>query len=378
MRVAVIGGGIVGLAVAEELTRRQIPVVLLEKNPGLAREASLVAAGILSPQSEVQEPGPFLDLLLSADALIPEIVDRLESESGLDLDYQRCGMLGLAFSDSQEESLERNRIWQKLAGIPVEGWTAEKIRREEPAVDGPIRAGFFWPTTGRIDPVPMARAYERGILRRGGEIQVGTPVRSIRIRGGRVAGVETPAGLIDADAVIDCAGPWAGLEGALPFQIPCVPVRGQILQFAASEKFLSRIVHSETGYLVQRSGGRLVAGTTLERAGYDCRVTEEGRRSIREGAARICSQVSRFSLQEERAGLRPDTPDHLPILGETPIPGLFVAAGHYRNGILLAPITGQLMADLVMGRKPSISLIPFGLDRFLSIEKSQMKREEIK
>lgn len=375
MRVAVMGGGMIGLAVAEELTRRRTEVVLFERNDAVAREASSAAAGILSPQSEANGRGSFLDLLLSGARLVPETVGRLQTDTGFDLDYQPCGMIGLAFSESEEEALERDRAWQAEAGIAVEGWSADRIRREEPAVDGPVRRGLFWPESGRIDPVPMAQAYEQLIRKRGGEIRTQEPVLSIRLRGDRAIGVETAGGGTDVDGIINCAGSWAGLDGALPFPIPCIPVRGQILQFGVQGALVRRVVHSARAYLVQRRGGRLVAGTTVERVGYDRRVTEAGRRWIREGAAQICSQVGRLPVDAEWAGLRPDTPDHLPILGETPIRGLWVAAGHYRNGILLAPLTGRLMADCITGRAPELPIGPFRPDRFLATVNSQTKEE---
>lgn len=370
MRVALIGGGIIGLAVAEALTRRQVQVVLLERNEAVAREASFAAAGIFSPQSEADGAGPFLDLLLAGARLISETVQRLEQEAELDLGYRARGMVGLAFSESEEAALERDRAWQAKAGIAVERWSAQEIRRQEPAVDGSVLGGLFWPENGQIDPVLMAQAYERLIRRQGGEIRTGVPVLSVRIRGDQAVGVETAAGVVDADVVINCAGSWAGFDGRLPFKIPCIPVRGQILQFQVPLPLVNRVVHSRRAYLVQRSGGRLVAGTTVERVGYDRQVTEEGRRSIQAGAAQICSEVSRLPLRAEWAGLRPDAPDHLPILGPTPIRGLFAATGHYRNGILLAPITGRLMADCVTGRKPELPLEPFRLERFLAMANS--------
>ena len=375
MRVVVIGGGMIGLAVAEELVRRRVKVLLLERNEAVAREASSAAAGILSPQSEARGPGPFLDLLRAAAARIPNEAARLQADSGLDFDYRPCGMLNLAFSESEEHALEQARDWQLKAGIAVESWMARRIREEEPAVDGPARSGLFWPENSQLDPVPMAQAYERLILRGGGEIRTGTPVLSVRLRGDQVAGVQTPGGGIEVDAVINCAGSWAGFDEGLPCSVPCAPVRGQILQFRVRQALVRRVVHSEAAYLVQRRDGRLVAGTTVERVGYDRRVTEEGRRSIRQGAARICSSLAGLPVEAEWAGLRPDTPDHLPILGETPVRGLWVAAGHYRNGILLAPLTGRLMADCVMGRAPEISLGPFRLDRFLAMANSHTKEE---
>lgn len=376
MRVVVIGGGMVGLAVADELVLRRVQVILLERNQAMAQEASAAAAGILSPQSGAAGPGPFFDLLLAGGRLIPETVRRLEADTGLDLDYRPCGMLGLAFSESEEAEMERDLAWQSEAGVALERWSARQVRMEEPAVDGPARCGLFWPESGRIDPVPMAQAYERVIRRAGVEVRTGIQVLAVCLRGGQAVGVETTGGGIEADAVVNCAGAWAGFDSGLPFKIPCVPVRGQILQFGVRAALVNRMVYSSSAYLIQRGGGRLVAGTTVERVGFDCRVTEEGRRMIKAAAARICSGVEGLPTAAEWAGLRPDTPDHLPILGETPVRGLWLAAGHYREGILLAPITGRLIADGVTGCRPELPLAPFGLDRFLAMADSQTKEEE--
>ena len=364
MKVVVIGAGMVGLAAADELSRRGIAVELFERNGQVGAEASGAAAGILSPQAEAGGPGPFLDLLLEGRRLIPETVERLQRLSGLSLDFRADGMFGLAFTAEDEADLQRQMQWQKQYGIAVDWADPAQVRRDEPAVDGPVRSAVFWRDNGQLDPVQMAQAYRAVIERSGVAIHLSCPVVRLLIDGGRVHGVETFSGRTEADAVVDCAGSWAELEKVLPFPVPVTPVRGQMLEFSVPGPVFRRILHSPRAYLIQRADGKLVAGTTLERAGFDRSVTEEGRRSIRAGIEEICSQASSWKLERAWAGLRPDTPDHLPILGETPLSGFWMAAGHYRNGILLAPLTGRLIADWITGKAVPQGIGVFGLRRF--------------
>ena len=364
MKAVVIGGGITGLAVADELSRRGIQVVLLERSTALGQEASSAAAGILAPQSEVQEPGPFLQLLLSASQLIPEAVSRLESVTGIGIGYRVSGMLTLAFSEAERQEMEQALEWQQRAGPAPEPLQPETARRMEPAVDGPLQACLYWPQTALLDPRRFIDAYEQAVRIQQVEVRLGAAAQRVRIRGGRAVGVETVGGWIESDWVIHCAGPWAGEEIGLPFSIPGVPARGQILRFATPGPFFRRVVKSSRAYLAQRSDDCLIAGTTLEYAGFDKRTTKEGLQEIRDGISWISSRAAALPLQECWAGLRPDTPDHLPILGPTPLEGFLMAAGHFRNGILLAPLTGRLIADCLLGTRSSIDLSPFGISRF--------------
>jgi glycine oxidase len=185
------------------------------------------------------------------------------------------------------------------------------------------------------------------------------------VRGGRAAGVETAAGLIESDWVVHCAGPWAGEEIGLPFALPAIPARGQILQFSTRTPLFRRVVKSPRAYLVQRADGCLIAGTTLEYAGFEKRTTEEGIQQIQAGVKEISAEAGRLPVESAWAGLRPDTPDHLPVLGPTPLEGFLAAFGHFRNGILLAPLTGRLIADSILGVRSSLDLAPFGISRFM-------------
>ncbi len=355
-----------GLAVADELTRRGMEIEVFERNPSVASEASAAAAGILDPCGEAEGSGPFLELLKAGYALFADTVRRLETASGLDLGYRVCGMLALARTDEESENLEREFSWQSKAGVAVERLDPPAIRKAEPAVDGAARCGLWRPQVAQIDVTRMGPAYERVVELQGGIIHRGRPVRRFLVEENRVIGVETSKGKVHADWVINTAGAWGGLDPFLPWEIPCLPVRGQILQFVTQQPLVERVVRSVRAYVVQRTPERLIAGTTVEYVGFDKSVTEEGKRAIHRGAGELCSRLRQIPPETAWAGLRPDTPDHLPILGTTPLEGLLVAVGHFRNGILLAPLTGRLIAELALQRRCSLNLSPFRLARFLA------------
>ena len=365
MKALVIGGGIIGLSLADELARRGIPVTLLERSSGPGREASGAAAGILAPQSEAQGPGPFLDLLLAGAQMIPEAVARLEALTGMDLEHRASGMLTVSFSDAEQEKLETACRWQEAAGLTLQPVEASEIRKMEPAVNDQVRGGIYWAQSAQLDPRKFVAAYEQAARAAGVEIRFGAEVKRVLVNGRRAVGVETSSGRMESDWVIQCGGPWVSKEIGLPFSVPVLPARGQMLQFATRGPLFNRVVKSSRAYVVQRNEETLIAGTTLEYVGFDSQVTEEGGRAILEGVREISASAGSLKAQSSWAGLRPDTPDHLPILGPTPLEGFLVAAGHFRNGILLAPLTGRLMADCILGVRSSTDLAPFRLSRFM-------------
>ncbi|MBI3317881.1 MAG: glycine oxidase ThiO [Candidatus Omnitrophica bacterium] len=365
MRVLIVGAGIIGLSIAEELTRRGVEVELFEKSAEPGSEASSAAAGILSPQGEAKSPGPFLDLLLKGYQMIPEAVARLQTLTGIDLKYRASGMMGLAFSSSDEEELKAELSWQQEAGLWVERLEASQVRKLEPAVDGAVRWGILWPQTSHLDNTALVGAYVKAVAVQGGTLHLGAPVFRFLMEKDRLLGLETDSGKVYGDWVVNAAGCWAGFDPELPFSIPAVPVRGQMLRFRTERPRIQRILRSPRAYLVQRSGDQLIAGTTVEHAGYEKRVTPEGRESIRRGVAEMIPDLSRLEEEASWAGLRPDSPDHLPILGETPLKGLLLATGLFRNGILLAPLTGKLLADWMTAGEAPPDLAPFQVERFL-------------
>jgi glycine oxidase len=285
-------------------------------------------------------------------------------------------MFTLAFSDADEEELVRHLTWQREVGLregesPLrcERVTAAQIRGLEPALDGPVRWGIWWPQTAQLDNTRLVEAYRQLILSQGGVIRTDTPVSRFLVEQDQVVGVETSSEPIRADWVVNCTGSWAGFDRSLSLTFPTVPVKGQILQFRTEAPLLQRIVKSPRAYLVQRSPDQLIAGTTVEYVGYDKSVTEAGKRWIQEGTQEMTSRLAATPWGKAWAGLRPGTPDRLPILGETPFKRLLVATGHFRNGILLAPLTGRLIADLICTGTCSMDLSPFSVTRFLAGER---------
>lgn len=365
MRAAVIGGGIVGLAVAEELARRGMEVELFERNPQPGQEASWAAAGILSPHGMAAGPGPFLELLRAGYVLVPDAVSRIREKTGLDVGARPVGMFALALTAEDERELGLQSGWERAVGLEVEEVPERRLRKEEPAVDGPVRRAVFYPQAIQVDVRRFAEGYAALVRAQGGRIRTGVEVRRVLVEGRRAAGVETSAGTVRADCVVNCAGSWAGFDGALPFAVPVLPARGQIVQLATNGPLVKRVLHSPRGYLVQRSDTELIAGSTVERVGFDKRVTEEGLRSIRDGVAEFSSGTRALPVSARWAGLRPDTPDHLPVLGRSPVEGLLLAAGHFRNGVILAPLTGRLIADLVLRGESPVDLSAFSVTRFV-------------
>lgn len=364
--VVVVGGGIIGLAVAEELVRRGVGVTVLERNPQAGAEASGAAAGILTPQGDVPGPGPLLDLLVEAYTLVPEAVRRVESASGVETGYRESGLLSVALSEPDEEELARQAGWQEEAGIRVQRVEPDEIRRIEPAVDGAVRRGVWCEQGCQVDPPRLTEAYRVASEKQGARILLQTEVRRFVTERNRVLGVEAATGeRFYADWTVNCSGCWAGLDPGLPVPIPGRASRGQMLQFQTAKPLVQRMVKSPRAYLVQRSPERLIAGSTVEYVGFDKRVTEPGCSAIRDGAQALSSRVQGLPLETAWAGLRPDTPDHLPIVGPTPLDQFLVAAGHFRNGILLAPWTGRMIADWICGSRHPRSLAPFSLFRFL-------------
>lgn len=366
MRVVVVGAGIIGLAIAEELTRQGLSVELLEKSGEPGSEASSAAAGILSPQGEAKGPGPWLELLLTGYSLFPEAVARLESATGIDLKFRASGMLAVGFTEEDEREFNQEFTWQEKTGLRLERVSGSQVKELEPAVDGPVRCALWWPQTAQLDNVNLVQAYRRAVEKQGGSIRANRTVKRFRMEGDRVTGVETDQGPVKADWMVNCAGSWAGFDSSLPMAVPTLPAKGQMLEFRTEAPMVDRVVKSPRAYLVQRSPDRLIVGTTVERVGYDKAVTEEGRRSIRAGAGEITSRLNGFKEASSWAGLRPDTPDHLPILGPTPWKGLLMATGHFRNGILLAPLTGRLIAEWITTGRCSIDWAPFSLMRFMA------------
>ena len=361
--VIVLGGGIIGCSLAEELARRGQRVVVIERGR-IGAEASSAAAGILASQEDIPHPGAFFELCQAARRMYPAWVRHVQQRSGIDVEWSVDGILYVAVTARQARAMERQARWQTRAGYPVERWSGAEILRREPAIDGRVHAGFVFPREAQVDNVRLMAALAQACRRAGVRVREQTTVRRLLITGRTVRGVVTDRGTIRSSQVINCLGSWAAMGGAFPIQMPVEPARGQILMFRGPQRLFRHPVMSDQGYVVQRRDGRLLLGSTIERAGFEKALTVEGIHKITCGLRRLSRALNACTFVEAWAGFRPLTPDRLPILGSTPIDGLYVATGHYRHGILLAPITAQLMADLLQGRRPRLDLSPYQADRF--------------
>ena len=363
--VIVLGGGIIGVALAEELARHGQRVVVLERGR-IGAEASTAAAGILSAQMDLPHPGPFFELCQAARRMYPRWVEHLERRAGIPVGYHVDGILYLAMTGREEHAMERQARWQKKAGLRVERWSPKEVRRQEPAVDGKVKRGFHFPTEAQVDNVALMRALAAAARTAGVELQEEQAARKLLIRAGGVHGVETGRGALEAPVVVNCLGSWAALDGTFPSPMAIEPARGQMLAFQGPRRLVRRAVMSERAYVVQRRDGRLLVGSTVERAGFEKSLTLEGIHGILDGLRRFTGVLDQCVFLEAWAGLRPLTKDRLPILGATAIEGLYAATGHFRHGILLAPITAHLMAELILRGRASFDLAPFSPRRFNS------------
>lgn len=355
--VVVVGGGVVGLGVARDAALRGLSVVVVERGmPG--RGASWAAAGMLSPISEAA-PGntPFLEIGLQSLRLWREWVAGVEEASGVDVGYHECGKLRVALSTPEAEMLGERYEHARSHGLDVRWLDPEAIRTEEPSVSPGALGGLRIGDDYTVDNRGLADALLGAARRAGVEVRVGTEAVAVEVDGGSVAGVRlADGGRLPAGRVVVAAGAWAGALSGLPHPLPVRPVKGQMLALRPDGPLFRGMLESEDVYLVPRSDGRILVGATVEESGFETEVTAEGVRGLLAGAIRLAPALGRARLAETWAGLRPGTPDGLPILGPDPATsGLFHATGHFRNGILLAPFTAQAIGALVCGESgPSI------------------------
>lgn len=359
--VLIVGGGVIGCALARELAGRGARVALTERAE-IGSEASSAAAGLLTPQAESVARGPLFDAGLASRDLYPDWIGELEEETGQPVGYRRTGALVCAFTEEEERRLEACLRWQQEAALRVEAFG----RLEIPAtlsrhVSTQVRRALFFPDEAFVDCPRLMAALARSLELRGVRVETHRPVIRLRIEAGRCRGVETAAGPVEADTVVDAAGAWAGLLDGLPWELPVRPVRGQILALLCEDP-PPAVVQSDEVYLVPRADGRLLAGATVEEAGFRKEVTAGGVERLLSAALRLAPGLRTARFERAWAGLRPGTPDGLPLLGESGLPGLWLATGHFRSGVLLAPWTARAMADRMAGA-PVPELAPFSPER---------------
>ncbi len=356
----IVGGGIMGCAAAWQLAREGKRVIVLERSvPGA--EASSAAAGILGAQVEAHAPGPLAELSAKSAALYPRFAAELARDTQIDVEFRQSGVLRVAFDARSLAGLAKESRWQentaRLAG--------KALRAREPELSERLHGGLLYAADGRVDPRRLLKALHIAAQRAGARFQSGAYVRRVLCDGGRTRGVALDDGReLAAKVVLVAAGSWTTLVegvGLAPGRV--VPARGQILELEAPRPLLRTVVFGPGAYLVPRDDGRVLVGSTLEFVGYQRDVTAGAVKTLLANALALVPALEAASFKDCWSNFRPYTPDELPLIGRTPIAGLLLATGHYRNGILLAPITAKIISSLVNARKPPLELAPFSPER---------------
>ncbi len=345
----VIGSGVIGCAVAFELARRGASVEVVDQRPP-AMGATQASAGMLAPYHEAREGTPLFDLTTRSLELYDEFIAHVSSASGVTVPYRRTGTIQVAVTESSVRQLRETAKMLERRGVAAEVMSAANVRTEEPRLTGAVRGGLFIPSHGCVAAANLTRALATAARRHGAQIVEGGSVRRIS-RDGADLVVETDRGRLSGDAVVLAAGSWsAGIELAgTPARVPVRPVRGQLLHLSSSEPVIRRVTWSDRCYMVPWADGTLLVGATSEEVGFDERTTAAGVRGLLDAAVDLVPALETAGFVGARVGLRPATPDDLPVIGaSSAIPGLVYATGHYRNGVLLAPLTAQLVADALL------------------------------
>jgi glycine oxidase len=373
--VVVIGGGIVGSSIALRLAEAGLSVSVYDRGePGA--EASSAAAGMIAPQSEKAELEAFSVLSWESHSLYPRFVSEIEDMSGRHVGYRRDGTLLVALDEDQageleqirrDEACERHRPSAHTpadTGFRIERLTVADLGRHVAGLGDPVLDAQFLPADHWVDNERLTAAAIEAARRRGVVFHAGKAVRSLAAPNGRLESIEAGGERVCAGEFVLAAGCWSGvLAASIGLDIPTVPCRGQMLEFELTSP-LPMVVRAGHHYLVPRASGRVLVGTTAEYVGFQKSVTADGMASILQGALRLAPFLGEARFCRAWAGLRPDTADHLPVLGRSGVQGLTLATGHFRNGILLAPITAKFIAEMVVANSSSPAMEAFRASRF--------------
>lgn len=355
----VVGGGLVGLAIALELRRLGIHTAVFEAQK-FGQEASWASAGILSPAPENPAMIGMVPLGKASLAMYPEFIAAVEEASGMSTGFRAKGTLQALFSSHAQEELNTIVALHHGLGLTAEAISAADARELEPALSEEVEAAVLRPDEASVDNRQLTSALEVAAKNNAVEIFADARVTAIDRNGDRCDGVVLASGeKIRALNTIVSAGCFsAQIAGVEPYA-PVRPAKGQMISLRCDASKIERVLWSERIYLVPRNDGRILAGATVEYAGFDKTVTASGVHANLDGAFELAPVLAKARIESSWAGLRPDTPDHMPILGPTDLQGLTMATGHFRSGVLLAPVTAKLIANFITGQS-----LRYDWDRF--------------
>lgn len=363
--VLIIGGGVIGLSIARELAGRGIDRVAVVERGRVGREASYAAAGMLAPNAENEKVDDLYRLCDASRKMFPGLSAQLIETTGINIELDRSGTLYSAFTEKDLEHIDRRFSSQTEAGIPVQRLTAAEMLSQESNISDSVLGGLFFPNDWQVENRKLVAALRADVVRLGVEVIEDLEVGCLNVRNGRVLGIANGGSSIASDVTVLATGAWTSLIKTDGAALPAVrPIRGQMISFAATERMFTKVIYSPRGYLVPRADGRILIGATVEDVGFERKVTDKAIEELRQAGFEIAPGLRNLKVAESWAGFRPYSDDGLPIIGEVPgYEGLLAATGHYRNGILLAPITAKLIADRIVYSTHSEFLRIFGADR---------------
>ncbi len=367
--VLIIGGGVIGLSAARELHKKGIRnITILERGAEVGKEASFAAAGMLAPHAECERTDDFFYFCHESNELYPNFAGDLFAETGVDIELDREGTLYLAFTENDSREIRERFEWQKNSGFAVEYLTAQEARKAEPFISPDVREGLYFPNDWQVENRKLLYALQKFAEFNDLEIRTNTEVKNLLFENDKIIGAETDVEKIFAEKIVLASGAWTSLvkSDARTLPLPIVrPIRGQMISFRTAKRLFAKVIYTPRGYLVPRADGRILSGATVEDVGFDKSLTESGIEFLLQNALEISPSLAGLEIFEKWSGLRPCAADGLPVLGMLPeFENLFIATAHYRNGILLAPLTAKILADKIADDKDSKYLESFSPRRF--------------
>lgn len=365
--VIVIGGGVIGCSIALRLAQSGLKVSLFERGR-TGCEASRAAAGMLSPQTEGLHPGLFFDFCFHSRQMYPSFVEEVIQLSGIDPQYRSEGTLFVLMEGETQADCDHWAEWQVKAGLALERLNADETLKMEPALTKSASGAIFLPDDHQIENRLLMDALSVATRRAGADLIEGVEVESIIVEKGRARGIKAGGERIESGMVVAAAGSWStSLLATAGIDLNIVPVRGQMIALRSDSTLIRHVLHANDCYIPPRLDGRILVGATVERIGFKKAVTAKAINLLLHSAMELVPALESCEIVETWCGLRPDTADHLPVIGFCDIENLVLATGHYRNGILLAPITAKLVAETILqGREPE-ELKPFRAERLYSV-----------
>jgi len=355
--VLIIGGGVIGLSIARELKKSGVKQIIVVDKGRIGSEASWAAAGMLAANAETRIDDPFFRLCVESNDLYPQFAAELREETGVDIKLSLGGTLCLGFTEPEEADLAEKFRWQSGAGIRVRALTAGELRKQEPAISTEALAALHYEDDHQVENRDLVAALRKYCELRGVELIEGVEITELIIEKGKVLGGRSRDSTFTASTTVLAPGAWATqLTSSMPSLEEVKPIRGQMISFAGRENLLRAVVYTSNGYLVPRDDGRLLAGATVEDKGFDKCVTADAISELKAMAVRTVPRLKGVNVSEAWCGLRPLAGGGYPLIGwAAELENAYIATGHYRNGILLAPVTGRIAAEQMLhGEGPAL------------------------